>query len=101
MPPDGNGSETYTIGEDFEISGLTLITIDSKKFMIYIEYHVDNIFSICNEDYYNNEIINTRKIYNDNNLVIELDYTNKMVKCWDIDGKYIECPTFIKNSIND
>ena len=101
MPPDGNGSETYTIGEDFEISGLTLITIDSKKFMIYIEYHVDNIFSICNEDYYNNEIINTRKTYNDNNLVIELDYTNKMVKCWDIDGKYIECPTFIKNSIND
>lgn len=34
MPPNGNGLSTYTTGEDFEISGMTLIKIDSINFVI-------------------------------------------------------------------
>ena len=39
MPPDGNGATTYMEGEVFEISGTTLITIDSLRFVIFdIDY---------------------------------------------------------------
>ena len=34
MPPNGNGLSTYTTGEDFEISGMTLIKIESINFVI-------------------------------------------------------------------
>ena len=34
MPPNGNGLSTYTAGEDFEISGMTLLKIDSINFVI-------------------------------------------------------------------
>ena len=39
MPPDGKGATTYMKGEGFEISGTTLITIDSLRFVIFdIDY---------------------------------------------------------------
>ena len=34
MPPNGNGLSTYNTGEDFEISGMTLIKIDSINLVI-------------------------------------------------------------------
>ena len=34
MPPNGNGLKTYNAGDDFEISGMTLIKINSINFVI-------------------------------------------------------------------
>ena len=34
MPPNGNGMKTYNAGDDFEISGMTLIKIDTINFVI-------------------------------------------------------------------
>ena len=34
MPPNGNGMKTYNAGDDFEISGMTLIKVDTINFMI-------------------------------------------------------------------
>ena len=34
MPPNGNGLKTYSAGDDFEISGMTLIKVNSINFVI-------------------------------------------------------------------
>ena len=34
MPPNGNGLKTYSAGDDFEISGMTLIKVKSINFVI-------------------------------------------------------------------
>ena len=34
MPPNGNGMKTYNAGDDFEISGMTLIKVDTINFVI-------------------------------------------------------------------
>ena len=34
MPPNGNGLTTYNAGDDFEISGMTLIKVDTINFVI-------------------------------------------------------------------
>ena len=34
MPPNGNGLNTYSAGDDFEISGMTLIKVKSINFVI-------------------------------------------------------------------
>ena len=34
MPPNGNGLITYSAGDDFEISGMTLIKVNSINFVI-------------------------------------------------------------------
>ena len=34
MPPSGNGLKTYSAGDDFEISGMTLIKVNSINFVI-------------------------------------------------------------------
>ena len=34
MPPNGNGLTTYNAGDDFEITGMTLIKVDTVNFVI-------------------------------------------------------------------
>jgi hypothetical protein len=34
MPPNGNGLKTYSAGDDFEISGMTLVKVNSINFVI-------------------------------------------------------------------
>ena len=34
MPPNGNGLNNYNAGDDFEISGMTLIKVNSINFVI-------------------------------------------------------------------
>jgi len=34
MPPNGNGLTTYNAGDDFEITGMTLIKVDTINFVI-------------------------------------------------------------------
>ena len=41
MPPDGKGEISYFQGDRFEVSAMTLITIETTKFLIKDIKHIE------------------------------------------------------------